>query len=259
MLERKAIAVLLSREMIIGFNVLMHSLLKYNKWLCEKKYDIIIFDDNLKLTDRISIVTKFFECNILFVDVMKNNYLNVKRQGTNERLVKTYYKLEMFRKVGDYERIVFMDVDMVITGDISELFTMPVEYIAGVKGYHPKEDRLHDYINSGVLVVSKNCINDKVYNDLLKMACDIERKLPDQEIINEYFKGKINFLPKIYNVEKRMEGTNNFKDVLEDKRIVHYVNYKPWENHKENEKYPAMISLWLDYYRMFLNEREHIR
>lgn len=165
----------------------------------------------------------------------------------------------MFRKFSDYERIVFMDVDMVVTGDISELFTTPVEYIAGVKGYWPKEDKLHDYINSGVLVISKNCINDKVYGDLLKMACDVERKLPDQEIINEYFKGKIKFLQKIYNVEKRMEGTKNFKDVLADKRIVHYVNYKPWENHDENDKYPAMISLWLDYYRMFLNEKELIR
>jgi len=259
MKERKAIALLLSRNMLTGFNVLMYSLLLHNKWLCNKDYDIVIFDDDLRLSDRIAIVTKFVECNIVFINVEKNNYNNVAMQKVKDRLKKTYYKLDMFRKIGEYERIVLLDVDIVVTGDISELFTIPIDNIAGVQAYRPKSDLLQNYINSGVLVISKNCIGENIYKDLIEMACDNETNLPDQDIINKYFNGRLQYLPKIYNVEKRMEHTKNYKNVLQNKKIVHYVNYKPWEDNVENDKYPEMISLWFDYYRKYINDKGYTR
>jgi len=255
MKERKAILLLLSRNMLIGFNVFMFSLLYHNKWLCNKDYDVVILDDDLKLTDRIAIVTKYMNCNILFVDIEKINYNQVAMQEVKDRLKKTYYKLEMFRKIGDYERIIFLDIDMIVTGDIKELFIMPIYSIAGAQAYCPKTDTLQEYINTGVVIVPKNYIEEKVYKELIAMACNSENKLPDQDIINKYFKGNIQYLPKIYNVEKRMEYTKNYKNVLQNKKIVHYVNYKPWEDNVENDKYPEMIALWLDYYRMYINDK----
>ena len=171
--------------------------------------------------------------------------------NTADRLKVTFYKLDTF-SLYEYDRVVFIDVDTVVLGDLSELFNCPAP-IAAVKGYSEKTDSLRADVNAGVFVVNHQYLNEQTYNALL----EIEKKgfsMPEQKTMNIYFSGKMAYFNKSYNVEKRMEHTKNFKHILEKAKIIHYIAGKPWdENDPEKGKYPKMETIWREWYGKDIN------
>ena len=79
--------------------------------------------------------------------------------------------------------------------------------------------------------------------------------MPDQKTINIYFGNKMNYLSKGYNVEKRMWKTHNHKNIWDNKKILHWVACKPWnddcQHHNDIElSFKEIYHIWYKYYDM---------
>jgi lipopolysaccharide biosynthesis glycosyltransferase len=235
---------MLNRDFIIGYKVMISSLLDKNQWF---DHEVVILDLDLTPSDKTDILDLYE--NTTFIKPKIKNYSRVNFERTAEKLRATYYKLDVFRL--DYDRIVFIDSDVVVVGDLSELFNCSLDF-AAVKGYNARLDEMRADINSGVFVVNKRFLNDETYTALVQMA-EHGHSMPDQKVINSYFKGQIAYFNKGFNVEKRMISTVRFRKVLENMRIIHYVASKPWMEDRE-EGFDELEKYWFEAYEKLKNK-----
>lgn len=138
-----------------------------------------------------------------------------------------------------YEKVVYSDVDIIFTGDISDVydFDLGSSLVAGVgadtwtKGVIKKYmDKIgadaSNYINSGFLLINSKLQRDEnLQSKYLELS---KRKFiyQDQDIINLVCKGRIAKLHDKYNVRPI-----DVYDLAEDDvRVIHFFGFKPW-NH----------------------------
>ncbi len=156
--------------------------------------------------------------------------------------VVTYYRLFIASLFPQYDRIVYLDCDLVVLGDVSELYHTDLK--GNIFGASPEqfvqntpEFRLYaekalgvdpsGYVNAGVLVVDleqyrRHRIEEK-FVDLITRY-DFDLLDPDQAYLNYLCRDRITILPNGWNKEPLplpCEG---------DMNIVHYALYKkPWQ------------------------------
>jgi len=225
----------LSDKFFIGFETFMKSLLKHNKWF---NNDFIILDIGLSDTAKEKILNLY--SNVIFETPKFNNYKYVNTKSP------TYlYKFEAFSYI-KYDRIITIDTDMLVIGNISKLLTIPCNFGA-VQAYDAKTDTLNKekYFDTGLTIIDKQYLNKSTYENLLELTI-LDRKMSEQNILNNYFKNKVTLLPKKYNYEKVLHFSINFKIPLNKVKILHYVSYKPWEKNKPTQelKFKEIENLW---------------
>lgn len=240
---KTALCTLLDDNFVIGFKAFVKSL---KKWHPEVNYDFLIID--VGLSDENKSYMKLCYDNLVFIKPDYKNYSDVNMSKTSDVLKKTYYTLELF-SFEAYERIIFFDMDMVITGDISEVLNCKEDF-AAVKGYNAKADEMRGDINSGMFVVGEKYLNQATYRALLNIAKK-GFSMPDQKTINIYFKDKMKYFNKRYNVEKRMISTQKYKHITDDIRILHFIARKPWQPVvAEDDKFEPYRKIWEYYYNL---------
>lgn len=178
-----------------------------------------------------------------FIDISKN-VENIKSHFKNvyHFSIVTYYRIFIASLFPQYDKIIYLDCDLVVLGDISKLYNTELgENILGAVSdqyvCNTKEFRLYaekainvnpdTYFNAGVLVISleqfrKNDTENKFIN--LITEHDFDLLDPDQAYLNYLCFGKTVILPNGWNkapTEIICEGNKN---------IVHYNLYKkPWQ------------------------------
>jgi lipopolysaccharide biosynthesis glycosyltransferase len=200
----------------------------------EKLDKTILKHNNMTGIDKILIspnINEFMDYRIIRPD---SKLINV--PITNRRFKTAYYKLMLF-SFSSYDRVVYIDSDVLCLGDISKLFDNDSELCA------TKDDGInlnimyysHFRINSGVLSVGKKLLGIDVYDKMVQIAMS-GRSYDggDQGVINEYihqYNIPVTYLPMQYNTLKRIyfhhpEIWNKIKD---DIRLLHFVGKdKPW-------------------------------
>ena len=156
--------------------------------------------------------------------------------------VVSYYRLFIASLFPQYDKVVYLDCDLVVLGDISELYN--VELGENILGAVPdqfvrstKEFKLYaeeaigvgsdGYVSSGVLLMNlKEFRRNNVEERFVKLITEYDFDLidPDQAYLNYLCSGKIHALPNGWNKQPTpldFEGKRN---------IVHYALYKkPWQ------------------------------
>lgn len=210
----------------------------------ENNYRIIVLNTGLKeenitkvkLNERPGFVIDFIDISKQ-IENIKSRFKNVYHFS-----IVTYYRLFISSLFPQYDKIVYLDCDLVVLGDISELYhTELEENILGAVVDHfvttTKEFRAYaeksigvnpdTYFNAGVLLINldefrKNDIENKFIN--LITEYDFDLLDPDQAYLNYLCYGKIQLLPNGWNKAPaaiKCEGNKN---------IVHYNLYKkPWQ------------------------------
>ena len=243
---------------VVAFKGFIKSLLKYNP---NFNYTIRLIDAGINEYNK-QVCKKYYK-NIEFVKPKKENYKGLILDITPVELKSTYYKLDIF-SYDDIDRLIFIDLDTLILGNISYLFNLTAP-ISGCLGYNVKGDRLRKDINSGVIVLNKPLISEKIYTEILQLVHKKQGfSMPDQKAIKFYFKDNINNINKIYNCEKRLWKGTNYKiafnstknliyysdSTSEAVKILHYVAGKPWQDKKDefDKGYEDLEKLWWEYY-----------
>ena len=220
---KTALFTLLNDSFLPGYVAFIKSLKKHHP---EFDLDFIILDIGLSYESQETIIQYYDK--IIFRKPRLKEYASVNMSRTDPRLQPTYYTLDAFCQT-DYDRIIAIDMDVIVLGDISEVLNCDSDF-AAVKAYNAKMDILREDINSGVFVVGKKYLNEETYQGLLQIA-KRGHSMPDQKTINAYFFGKMDYFNKRFNVEKRMLHTQKYNKILEDIRILHFIALKPREDH----------------------------
>lgn len=209
--------------------------------------------------------------NLTFWDINKvipSEFKNIELFETQYYTKDIYYRLFIPYLFQGYEKVLYLDSDVVVEEDIKNLnydlsraqimaaldTIVPylderparVEHMQNVLGLeHP-----NNYCNSGVILFNLKNIDLKDYTQKLKKAFQIKELLfPDQDILNQIFQNNIKFLPRKWNFNSSPYISEGFykkisgdfeADFLEAKKkpsLIHFTSqWKPW-NHTKCRNY----------------------
>lgn len=153
----------------------------------------------------------------------------------------TWYRLFIQSLFPQYDKILYLDCDIIVLGDISELYHTDLEdnYVGGVIenwilhspvfSYYTKEAvgiESKNYINAGILVIDlekfrENQIEQKFVELINTYNFDVID--PDQSYLNFLCQGKIKYIPFEWN-RTPLENV-----ACDNPKIIHYaLGLKPW-------------------------------
>ena len=181
--------------------------------------------------------------SIDFIDISRDlEQIKKRLKNVYHFSIVTYYRLFIASLFPQYDKVIYLDCDLVVLGDVSELYH--IELGKNVLGAAPeqfvqntKEFRLYaqcalgvdpdGYVNAGVLLMNlKEFRKCRIEDQFIKLITEYDFDLldPDQAYLNYLCLGKIQVLPNGWNKEPMplvCEGNKN---------IVHYALYKkPWQ------------------------------
>ena len=237
-----AIVTVLNDAFVEYFRVLLFSIRKHNPGF---DLPVVILHSRtlspLSLSQRDQLLS--VHANIDFLEVDESPYTSF-FPVTPPRLHPALLKLEIFAARG-YERLLFLDADMLCLGDLRELFALSVPFAACPAGKdRAKKERLrNDFhrrrgFNTGVMMIGKDHLDGRTYTKLLR-----QRLAPcptaDQDILNRFFRWK-----KVYCLDHRYNYHAQFfwKGDETDVKILHYAGAKPLEAPKEDR-----MKVWFAY------------
>lgn len=189
----------------------------------------------------------------------------------------SFLKIQLQDVLPQYDRIIYLDIDLLIKKDISPLMTIDLDgyYLAGIADiaamlrlrWHKRLHRMR-YANAGVLVLNaKKMREEKIYQKCTSayLAHRGEYQCYEQDTFNAVFNDEIKFLPLTWNLMtynlifphdwERITineintfcGTDykSFQELEDDAAIIHLTNWmKPWEY-----KDCYMSEEWLSVYK----------
>jgi lipopolysaccharide biosynthesis glycosyltransferase len=193
--------------------------------------------------------------------------INAVHPYVTETSMYKFYLPEIFK---DLTKILYLDVDILVQGDISSLFEMNIEdvYAATVKDMDAtikgQTDHLclKNYFNSGMMLLNLKKMRD---NDITTKLIEYKRKTSndnfmDQNALNKIFNDEVIYLSPKYNYLKTIEHntvesiseffniTNEeLKNISQKPLILHITGQrKPWNTCSApcfNEFYKYVFSL----------------
>ncbi len=210
----------------------------------EYQYRIIVLNTGLN-EKNVSLVKKNEKAGfkIDFVDITPDvDRIKSKLRDVYHFSVVTYYRLFIASLFPQYDKVIYLDCDLVVLGDISKLYHTELgdnilgagpeqfvqnteefrTYVTNALGVDPD-----GYVNAGVLLMNlKEFRKNKIEETFIRLISEYDFDLldPDQAYLNYLCLGKILVLPNGWNKEPLplpCEGERN---------IVHFALYKkPWQ------------------------------
>lgn len=231
-------------------------------------YDIIILTSDITAEYQNLIISQFTDINISirFFNVsslVDGKSLYVHRHFT----IEIYYRLLIQDIMPDYDKVLYLDSDMIVLDDISKLYSVDTgnNYIAAVvdtdfagcyNGIDPerkkyfaktlKMDSPYHYFNSGVLIMNLDQFRHHITTEYVFELAESENFLfPDQDILNIICEGHVFYLDMSWNVMMNWKDKYSCRldtvrsaphDMYEaymlsrkHPKIVHFAGFqKPW-------------------------------
>lgn len=215
----------------------------------ERQYELYVFYDDLS-SENINLIESMSKNNVRIECVCISEHIDRKLLYTHRRLtVATYYRFFVADVLPQYDKLLYLDSDIVILSDVGKLFDIDIKdnLLGGTVIYRNAANEakaktaylkeLMDvspdkYINAGILLMNlKGFREHDVKNKCLNYIAEHrELKWLDQDVLNAVCKGKITFLPETWNMSQ-FYFENDYaagKDVSKVS-IIHYLNnVKPW-------------------------------
>ena len=209
------------------FYVFLNSFLENNKWF---DGDLIILhnDDLSHLSDENIEKLKLLYRKIVFKKIKTEGYFNLielfksKVSKTFHRFIPSVLTIETFNLI-DYDRVVYLDSDTLVIGDLFDLFRIENDivatrdtsnYITDTTIKAKNDDSI--LLNGGFLSLSGKFMrsDDHVKNMIELFPKISEPKFLDQTLMNTYFKNfDVLFLSSDYNLLKRCFDDDHIDDL----------------------------------------------
>jgi lipopolysaccharide biosynthesis glycosyltransferase len=211
-----------NKEYLIGFEVMLKSLIENNPRVVNEHIPFTIISNDITQEDLI--VSKKIYNNISIKNYDTGKYFEIEKLKEQQRAFGDYAKYEIF-SLTEYNKIIFLDCDIVVLGNIDYL----IDYD---KPFGAVRELYIDQYNTGVMVIGKEFLNEKITHDLIHLTTiyGITEHL-DQDIIDFYFTDVITPIPIEYNYLKTYS-----KEIFRNSglpkyiKILHFIAKKPWQN-----------------------------
>ena len=270
--QRNVPIVFASSDYFIPYlSITLESLLE--KSSTEYNYDVIVLNTGIakKMRNRLLMATsKYPNCHICFHDI--SSLINDVIKGLELRIHahfarETFYRLLAPELFSNYDKVIYLDSDLVVCDDISKLYEIDLgeNLVAAVTdadfaGEYSREDsyikkycdeklklkNVYEYFQAGVMVFNI-CQMKKRFKprELISIANSNEFIFVDQDVLNKDCQGRAKKIDMSWNVlhdcgEMRVgqfitrAPARIYKEYLEARKhpkIIHYAGFeKPWDN-----------------------------
>lgn len=235
----------------------------------ERHYDIIVLERDISEQNKQNItlfLDRYPNTTIRFHDVSRA--ISAFHLTTNNAhiSVETYYRFIIQEALPFYTKILYLDCDLIVNGDIAELYDMnigntaigairDIDFLGNLnmkngerRGY---ADRIlhmsnpYGYFQAGVLIMNLDRMREiHTVHEWLEIASRPDFIYNDQDILNMECEGEVTYLDYAWNVMHdcagRVQGVFAFAPASvyqeylrsrEAPKIVHYAGFdKPWKN-----------------------------
>lgn len=233
-------------------------------------YDVLILTSDITKRNQELLkrdLSRFDNMHIRFLDVSQYVYkLNL--HGFAHIAKETYYRLLVPELLSKYDKVVYLDGDVIVKGDISQFYETDLgdnllaavidadhagEYQGAVPVVKPFCDaklKLKDpfsYFQAGVLVFNIDQLRASFKpGELIRFASEHQDFIyGDQDILNALCKGRVKYVDMAWNVEHDCGGFrvnkiirqapvriyDKYMESRKNPKIVHYAGFeKPWDN-----------------------------
>lgn len=148
----------------------------------------------------------------------------ISKKQASDRWNRTLFKFVIFKEHG-YDKLVYIDSDMLVRQNIDELFDKPEWSAVSDRDFFPEYSR--GGLNAGIMVV---CPSDETYYKLLENVPVVAQKqdvFGDQDVINEYLKGWEE--DKTLHLDRKYNTCFYSKCGKREPKAVHFIfEDKPW-------------------------------
>lgn len=201
-----------------------------------------IFDCSNNVMLRFANVSQNFEC---YKDVYISRHLTVE----------TYYRFLILDVFIGYNRVLYLDCDMVVDKNIANLYFLDLEEksIGAVRDFDfaaaavaPKTKELYEkqilkylsldkadnYFQAGVLLFDLDKIRTKYKSaDLFSVALSRDWYYHDQDVLNYLFVNDVKYINPMWNVYTLLEANSSREQLINKELAAHYVEeYKTSRN-----------------------------
>jgi len=236
-----------NREYLIGFEVMLKSLVENNPRVVKEDIPFVIISNDLTSEDLVT--SRKIHNNISLKNYDQSKYGKINELKSDQTGFGDYTKYEIFT-ISDVDKIIFLDSDIVVLGNIDHL--IDYDYSFGCV-----RELYIDQYNTGVMVIDKKYLSEKITNDLINLTLiyGITEHF-DQDIINFYFNDVIKSIPIEYNYLKTYSKQVFINTGLPKYiKILHFIVKKPWQNKplvtlEEGTLWQERY--WFDYYSKIL-------
>lgn len=244
-------------------SILTNSSAKYN-------YDILLMNKDINPHEQKklkSIIEDKSNFSLRFINVSRfeESFKSLFLRG--HFTIETWFRLLLPEILPDYDKVLYLDSDLVVNADIAELYNTNIDkYLlaachdadtAGLyNGFEPKKKNYmdnilkiakpYDYFQAGVILFNLAEFRKQLKTDeTLKFAASYEWELLDQDVLNYLAQDKVKFVDMAWNVMYDWNYIRIKKIVsrapkyLQDEymtahanpKIIHYAGPdKPWNN-----------------------------
>lgn len=183
----------------------------------------------------------------------------------------TYFRLLIPWLLPQHDKVIYLDGDIVVTGDIAELYDISLgegNLIGGVRtpGFSTNRKirkeiennglNYREYINAGILIFNNDLLRKENFKPIFLSHIDKKYSFQDQDILNITCKGRICFLPLKFNytgtikpdiidmfVSMGLATQEEITDAVASPVIIHYAGAKPWR------EFTSRWCDWVNHYR----------
>lgn len=186
--------------------------------------------------------------------------------------METYYRFFIANLFPQYDKVLYLDCDIAVVGDIAELYNtelgnnfvaaVPEEVMTEVNVFGEYVEKALDvnrykYFNAGIMVMNLEAFrNEQIEEKFIDLLTHFKfRVTQDQDYLNVLCNGRVKILDLGWN--KTAFKNDKFDD--KDLKIVHFkIHWKPW--HYKNVLYEDLFwnyARQTDFYDQLINMREN--
>jgi lipopolysaccharide biosynthesis glycosyltransferase len=147
---------------------------------------------------------------IKFVQVDESPYISLinkfKKTASSSQLrfIPSLFTFEIFKEVSKYDYLLYLDSDMLIRSDLSDLFKFDHDMIVTPDAGEYNSSDLINTFNGGFMLLANKISSNNYRDKLISHAMGMNNmSLADQTIMNSFFNGKLYSAGINYNCLKR--------------------------------------------------------
>lgn len=216
-MKRAYITILSSEDFAAGVKALYRGIRKFSR----ESFCVNVNDD-------ISSEIKA-ELAAMGMEIIEETNPNIDESLFSERQLKdrwnnTLFKLVIFKNQ-EYDKLIYLDSDLLIRGNLDELFELPAFSAVPDKVFFPEYSR--GGLNAGVMVVEPSeVLYDRLIAEVYKVASSQE-VFGDQDVINSYY--------ETWNEREELHLDASFNtcfyasETIINPKVIHFILApKPW-------------------------------
>lgn len=246
-------------------SILNYSNIKFN-------YDFILLHTNINDSNKnelLNMVKDYCNVSLRFINVT-SIVSNYKLKANAHISVETYYRFLIQELLSNYKKILYLDCDIIVNCDISELYNINIDgymlaaardpdFLGQINGANYNTQKYcqekflmkdpYNYFQAGVLLL--NNVEMKKAHSLHEWLTFASHKYlyNDQDVLNLYCEGRVKYIDMSWNLITDCYHTR-IKDVIscapaniqneyfkarKNPKIIHYAGFmKPWHNPSED-------------------------